>query len=148
MEQYWGKVIFVGEIRSAKLMNKKTLLIILCGFVFLGCSIYGITLYNDYSMLKSSSMFADGPVGIAARIPPSVHAYDRLKASPFAEQIFKALEQNGTNEGKMYALKALQNLDADYFNSLAEKYQTSNEKANCQYGCIVSSVYLRHVFNS
>ena len=99
-------------------------------------------------MLIDSSLFADGPVGIDGHILPSVHAYNRLKASPFAVRIFKSLEKDGTNEGKMYALKALKTLEIDYFNSLAEKYQTSYEKANCQYGCIIYSTYLRDLFES
>ncbi len=136
----------MAEAKSTKHSNKRLLPIILSGAVLLGCLIYGIVLFHDYSMLTNSTLYTDGPIGFAPKIPPTDHAYQRLMASPFAVPLIKAMEEHGTNEGKLFALKALKALDSDYFSSLAAKYQGSSEKADCQYFDMVGSEYLRSVF--
>ena len=129
-----------------KKLRLRKAIISLIILLILACLTYGIITYRDYSALANSDMYADGPISIDAHIPPVVHSYNRLKANPFAVQIFMRLEKNGTSEGKMYALTALKIADIDYFNSLEAKYQASNEMAHCIIGCIMSDTYLRDLF--
>ena len=129
------------------LKNKKKVLLIISIILFI-CVIvtYGITTFRDYMVLKNSDFFTDGPIGFTAQIPPTVPAYKRLKANPFAEYIFKQLEKNGTNSAKAYAIIALKDLNPKYVKELQEKYNINRETTRAQGGCIIYTLDLYKIF--
>ena len=126
-------------------MFKKLLLVVL-GLALISGAVYGFILRYDYRLLKSSVVFAEGEVGYEPYLPFELRSLNRIKASPFAVPIFKLIEINGTNEGRMYALKALKELDNEYFVSLEPKYRFSAETANCMAGYTAFRVNLSELF--
>ena len=130
----------------AKRINKKTAPKIIRRIVLLGLVVYFLLLFSDYFMLKNSTVFADGKIYYEGYTPIIAHAYGRLKANPFAVQIFKKLEEEGSNAGKAFALKALKELDNSYFLSLKGKYLINKEPVSCQSGCVGYSIALKDFY--
>ena len=134
-------------IKKTLMKNKKSFVLTISSILFILVIItYGIITFHDYMLLKNSGFFADGPVGYAAQIPPTVHAYKRLRANPFAEHIFKNLEKNGTNSAKAYAIIALKDLNPKYAKELQEKYAIDRITIDYFGGCIISPLDLDEIF--
>lgn len=130
----------------ARRIKRKAALIVFCAIVLCGFLFLGISIHRDYTVLRNSTIYADGPTGIGGQTPESVYAYERLQRNLFAAPIFKSLEQTATNEGKVYALKALYNLDFVYYQSrLYDKYIESRETARGMSGCLQYEIKLNEL---
>ena len=120
---------------------------IILSFAVASLLTYGILTYHDFILVSNSAYYADGPTGYAGTIPPALHAFNRLKANPFAEYIFKRIEMNGTSPAKAYAIMALKDLDPEYADNLIEKYRVNRETVEVYFGCLVGSVDLSELFH-
>ena len=127
-------------------MKRKLIVIILIAAILCGALAYGILAYRDYTLLRDSAFFADGPIGFAGEDPPYVHAYRRLRANPFAVHIFRALARNGTSAASAYAIMALRELDPEYANELIEEYKIGGQTFETRAGCLVVTVDMNEFF--
>lgn len=62
--------------------------------------------------------------------------------------LFKNLEQNGTSTAKVYAIKALEQIDYEYYCKLFQKHADNNETAIAMSGCIIYEIKLCELFGN
>jgi len=128
--------------------SRKLILILLILAILCGALAYGALTYRDYTLLRNSEFFADGPISIDAHIPAYVHAYRRLRANPFAVHISRTLARSdGTSAASTYAIMALKELDPDYAYERIERYRISGQTVVARFGCFIMTMGISEVFD-
>ena len=95
----------------------------------------------DCQRLLNAPYFADGVVGEGGEIPEEIYALNRLVKKTNARQYLYKLAKEAGNEGKMYALCGLYDLDQAYFFARVGTYRISDETVVFMAGCIRMNEY-------
>ena len=90
-----------------------------------------------YQEVKKAEMFCNSAVGYAGSTPEVVWAFRDLLAEKNADAAFKALMQEATMPGQMYALCGLWFTDQAAFKKQVVRYHAMKGKVKTMIGCIV-----------
>ena len=90
-----------------------------------------------YQKVKKAEMFCSSAVGYAGSTPEVVWAFRDLLAEKNADAAFKALMQEATMPGQMYALCGLWFTDQAAFKAQVARYHAMKGKVKTMIGCIV-----------
>ncbi|MCX6849297.1 MAG: hypothetical protein NTY98_10285 [Verrucomicrobia bacterium] len=90
-----------------------------------------------YKEVKKAEMFCNSAVGYAGSTPEVVWAFRDLLAEKNADAAFKALMQEATMPGQMYALCGLWFTNQAAFKAQVTRYHAMKGKVKTMIGCIV-----------
>lgn len=90
-----------------------------------------------YQEVKKAEMFCNSAVGFAGSTPEVVWAFRDLLVEKNADVAFKALMQEATMSGQMYALCGLWFTDQAAFKEQVARYHAMKGKVKTMIGCIV-----------
>lgn len=90
-----------------------------------------------YKEVKKAEMFCNSAVGYAGSTPEVVWAFRDLLLEKNADAAFKALMQEATIPGQMYALCGLWFTDQAAFKEQVARYHAMKGKVKTMIGCIV-----------
>lgn len=90
-----------------------------------------------YEVVKKAERFTNAAVGYAGETPGAVRAFRELLAEKNADAAFKALIQEATLPGQLYALCGLWYTDPAAFKVQVARYRTKPGKVATMIGCIV-----------
>jgi hypothetical protein len=88
-----------------------------------------------YNTIRTSKTFCATAVGIAGETPKVVEAFRIIIKQPKPETIFKALIEDATISGQLYALCGLYHSDHDHFKDAVKRYHDSEEIVETLMGC-------------
>ncbi len=89
-----------------------------------------------YDTLMKANTFSNGGTGVAGSMSPETKAYAVLMKNKNAFDLFYHLEQEANNQGRLYALCAMYQLDNQYFNTIQVRYLNSIAEIKGLFGCI------------
>ena len=101
-----------------------------------------------YEMIKDTRCFSSTAVGVAASTPPVVFAFRDLLEEPKADAALKALANEATPEGQLYALCGLWFTDPAAFQSMVKELRKSDRKITRMNGCMRGEETLNAVLES
>ena len=103
---------------------------------------------TDYQTLLNAELFTYGSIGYPPSLPETIKAFHRLLAGINARLYFIDLEQNATNEGKLYALCGIYHTDFNLYQSLMGSYTKNTRTVHYMQGCMGSTQIINHLINS
>ncbi|MCX7748088.1 MAG: hypothetical protein N2645_14570 [Clostridia bacterium] len=107
-----------------------------------------ISIDDAYSILCKAEVFSNGPTGYAGIMSNEIKAYAKLFSNKNAKDLFMKLENEGTLEGKLYALCALYYLDNDYYNKVIINYSLCDKMVKEEVGCELLEIRLNELIKS
>ena len=90
---------------------------------------------NAYQNLLDTEVFAQGLVGIAATLSPSVESFNTLLKEKEADAAFKSLIANAKPAGQLYALSGLYFTDQEAFQKEVKNFRQKDEMVRAMSGC-------------
>jgi hypothetical protein len=92
---------------------------------------------EGYTNLISNQLFAPGGIGIGCTPSPGELALRAILKSTNAPDIFKAVLQSGTGEGKLYALCGIRVTDRNEYTNYADAVGKTYTKVTTGSGCLI-----------
>jgi hypothetical protein len=90
-----------------------------------------------YNVLLHADRFSGPMIGITGRMPETVEALLSLVQAPQASEAFKALLEEATLPGQLYALCGIYFTDRKAFKQAVERYRYRDDSVETQFGCKV-----------
>lgn len=101
-----------------------------------------------YENLLKAARFKQGAVGYAGTMSPYVESFNVILKEKAADEAFKALLNEATTAGKLYALCGLYFTDYETFQKETGKYAKSEESVEAMSGCMIFSEKIANLVES
>ncbi len=101
-----------------------------------------------YKSIKEAAAFEGTHVGIAGTLSQNIEAFGALLKEIQADAAFKAILNNGSNAGQLYALSGLYFTDHKYFLAAVEKYKNNENLVMEISGCLATDKKMSEIVES
>lgn len=103
---------------------------------------------DDYNILLNAKTFSVGGTSYAGTPTKETIAFKHIFLAKNAHVLFEKIMENGSLEGKLYALSGLYYYDYRTYKMTVEKYMNVDDIATIFSGCILRKVELKELMKS
>lgn len=103
---------------------------------------------SDDDIIRTAKTFAIGPVGESGATTKAETALRAILKQPDGVARFKKILAKATNEGRLYALVGLRNLDPNAYQAALPAYSEDVSNVRTMQGCMVMNPEMREVARS